>query len=428
MNKKSTKDILQAPRGMRDFFGEEFKKRKNFYKIAEEISERYGFSGIETPIMEHTEIFQKGVGEGTDIVDKEMYNLTTTGGDKLTLRPEGTAAIMRAYIEHGMGSLQGAQMLYYSGPFFRHERPQKGRYRQFYQFGLEVMGSKEARYDAIIIKTGYEILKSTDKEIIVEINTLGNNEERKKYVDILRNFYMKNIDSIGESDKSRVETNPLRILDSKDKNTKSVNENAPSILNYLGDDSIKHFNIVKKILEENNIKYEVIPSLVRGLDYYEHTVFEYITINSDGNKSDALGGGGRYDGLAETLGHNKSVPSVGLGLGVDRIIDITDINIDEKSNIIPILKLTNSTNLDIYIKKIIKELNNIKKVIIINHIQKFDKQIKFIKKNGYRYFIIIDEKIIKENKIILRSLKDDINEQININELKNRIREIYKKL
>ena len=165
MSKKSTKDILQAPRGMRDFFGDEYKMRQGFFSVAQKIAEHYGFSGIETPILEHTEIFSKGVGEGTDIVDKEMYNLETAGGDRLTLRPEGTAAVMRAYIEHGMGSLPGPQMFHYSGAFFRHEKPQKGRYRQLYQFGLEIMGSKNSLHDALIIQTGYDIVKKSGKKI-----------------------------------------------------------------------------------------------------------------------------------------------------------------------------------------------------------------------------------------------------------------------
>lgn len=322
-SKKTMKDLLQAPKGMRDFKGDLFYMKQGFYEKAQEISEYYGFSGIELPVLEHTEIFTKGVGDGTDIVDKEMYNLKTKGGSHLVLRPEGTAGIMRSYIEHGMGALPQPVFLYYGGPFFRHERPQKGRYRQFYQFGLEIIGSEKAVLDAIAIQTGYQILKESGKEIAIKINTLGDAEVRKEYLKVLKAFYKKNIKEISEKDKARLETNPLRVLDSKESSTCKVNESAPTIISILNESSKKHFKAVLEYLDAAEIPYEIDNTLVRGLDYYTHTVFEYLIYNEDGSSSLALGGGGRYDGLAKTMGHTKDVPAVGLGLGVDRILEIS---------------------------------------------------------------------------------------------------------
>lgn len=407
MSKKSTKDILQAPRGMRDFLGDEFLKRKNFFSTAEEIAQSYGFSGIETPILEHTPIFHKGVGEGTDIVDKEMYNLKTSGGDLLTLRPEGTASVMRAYIEHGMGSLPGPQMLYYNGPFFRHDKPQKGRYRQLYQFGLEIMGSKEPIYDALIIKTGYDIIQKNRKEIIVEINSLGSNSERENYLEELRKFYLGKKEKMAETDIHRIETNPLRILDSKELATVEINKEAPLLSDFLGKESQEHFQKVLSQLDILNVHYEINPKLVRGLGYYEYTVFEFVCFDENGEKSFALGGGGRYDGLAEMIGHTKSVPSVGLGLGADRIIESSDFQNTHKTKKIPLL-LADETALS----KAINITQKNKEIFLYPLTQKFGKQLARIEKEGFEKVYILGENEIQNNEIILKDL--ETGEQKNI--------------
>jgi histidyl-tRNA synthetase len=323
-SKKSIQDILQAPKGMRDIKQDEFYAFDVFSKNAQAIAESYGFSGISTPIVEHTEVFNKGLDADDDAI-KEMYSFSTKGGDMLSLRPEGTAAIMRSYIEHGMGSLPQPVFLYYQGPFFRHEKPQKGRYRQLHQFGLEIIGSPKPIFDAITIQTGYRILCTLGKKIKVQINTLGDKENRIAYLELLRAYYQQHIDALGEQDRQRLATNPLRILDSKDRATIEVNKHAPDILDTLNEASKQHFDAVCSYLNEADIPYTIDHSLVRGLDYYSHTVFEFVTEdNEEGEKQLALGGGGRYDGLAQAMGHNKHVPGIGLGLGLDRIIDIAD--------------------------------------------------------------------------------------------------------
>lgn len=320
-SKKSNKDILKSPKGMRDFFGDPFYAKQGFFEKAQEIAEYYGFSGFETPDLEHSEIFLKGLDENDDAI-KEMYSLKTKGNDKLSLRPEGTAPIMRAYIEHGMGSLPQPIFLYYGGPFFRHEKPQKGRYRQFYQFGLEILGSEKAVLDAVAIQTGYQILKESGQNITVKINTLGDAEVRKEYTKTLKSFYKKNFKNLATKDQKRFETNILRILDSKEAETVNINAEAPTLLSTLNAASKKHFKLVLEYLDAANIPYEIEHTLVRGLDYYTHTVFEYLMTDPDSGTALALGGGGRYDGLAKTMGHNKDVPAVGLALGVDRVIEM----------------------------------------------------------------------------------------------------------
>jgi len=320
--KKSNKDILQAPKGTRDIRDDFFYQLQGFYEKAQEVAVYYGFSGISTPIMEHTELFLKGLDADDDAV-KEMYSLTTKGGDNLALRPEGTAPVMRSYIENGMGSLPQPIFLYYHGPYFRHEKPQKGRYRQLHQFGLEVIGSPKAVLDAIIIQTGYQILKESGREITVKLNTLGDPENRKEYVTELKKYYKKHIQELGAQDQKRLETNPLRILDSKDPQTIKVNHEAPTLISHLNAESKKHFKKVLEYLDAGEVPYELDHTLVRGLDYYTHTVFEYATVLDKGEgKPLALGGGGRYDGLAKAMGHNKDVPAVGLALGVDRVLEI----------------------------------------------------------------------------------------------------------
>tara|TARA_B100001750_G_C15447067_1_gene566808 strand:- start:44 stop:1300 length:1257 start_codon:yes stop_codon:yes gene_type:complete len=402
MNKKSTKDILQAPRGMRDFFGEEFKKKKRFFNTAESIAESYGFSGIETPVLEHTEIFNKGIGEGTDIIDKEMYNLSTLGGDALTLKPEGTAPVMRSFIEHGMGAQPQPRLLYYSSPFFRHDKPQKGRYRQFYQFGLEVMGSRDAMYDAMIIDIGYQITNQQGGSVVVKLNSLGTSELRKTYTEKLVAYYTKHKENLGERDQERITTNPFRVLDSKDEKTKVVNQTAPILIDHLDTQSKEHFNRVALALRNLNIPYVIDPFLVRGMDYYEHTVFEYILLDENGDESLALGGGGRYDGLAEMIGHTTSVPAVGLGLGVDRIIEsFPDAFNNNQSGAVPLL--ITDTSLYVQASQLLSKIQS-QNIFLYPLATKLSKQFARVQKEGYDRVYILGEDEINKQTLILKNL------------------------
>ena len=328
--KKSTSkkpaDLFTAVKGMHDIMGEDFYAYQGFFEKAQEIAEYYGFKPIATPILEHLDIFAKGVGEGTDIVDKEMYTLSTKGGDNLVMRPEATAAIMRAYIEHGMKSLPQPVMLYWYGPVFRHEKPQRGRYRQFHQFDLEILGSEKSIVDALIIQTTTSILKAAGaKDLYVDINSIGDVDSRKDYIKELKNYYRKHLNDLAEVDRERLKTNPLRILDSKEPATIAINEDAPDSVSHLSNTSKKHFKEVLEYLEEMDVDYRINKNLVRGLDYYSNTVFEImesVTDEATGESRNlAITGGGRYDYLATTMGYKKDIPGVGVGIGVERVIE-----------------------------------------------------------------------------------------------------------
>lgn len=322
--KKNTEDLLQAPKGMRDIIGSDYYEMQGLFEKAQEIAMYYGFTPIETSMLEHEEIFMKSSGEGTDIVDKEMYTLKTKGGDRLAMRPEGTAAAMRAYIEHGMRALPQPVMLYYMSAMFRHDNPQKGRYRQHHQFGLEMLGSEKPVADALIIKTTLTILEAAGaKDLFVDINSIGDAESRKMYDKELRNYYKKHVGDLGPVDRERLKTNPLRILDSKDPKTIAINENAPESVNHLSNTAKDHFKRVLEFLDECKIPYRINKSLVRGMDYYTHTVFEIMetVTEEDGTTREyAICGGGRYDYLSKAIGYKKEIPGVGVGIGMERVM------------------------------------------------------------------------------------------------------------
>ena len=266
-----------SPKGMRDIMNEEYYGFQGFFEKAQEVAVYYGFKPIETPIMEHEEIFTSSIGVGTDIVDKEMYTLKTKGGDHLALRPEHTAPLMRAYIEHGMQTMPQPVMFYQYGPIFRHDKPQRGRYRQFWQFDLDSLGSDKSIMDALVIKAGMSILEDAGAEnLSININSIGDKECRSGFVRELTNYYRKHINQLPGVDRERLKTNPLRILDSKEEKTKELNVGAPDSISFLCASCKKHFKEVLEYLEEMNIPYSINKTLVRGVSYYTRTVFEII--------------------------------------------------------------------------------------------------------------------------------------------------------
>ena len=319
---KNKNQEISSPKGMRDLMNEEYYSFQGFFEKAQEIAIYYGFKPIETPMLENEEIFTTSIGEGTDIIDKEMYTLKTKGGDHLALKPEHTAPLMRAYIEHGMQSMPQPVLLYQYGPSFRHDKPQRGRYRQFWQFDLDSLGSEKSIMDAIIIKTSMSILEEAGaKNLIIDINSIGDKECRNGYTKELTSYYRKHASNLAGIDRERLKINPLRILDSKEEKTKELNENAPDSVSYLCPSCKKHFKEVLEYLEEMNIQYNINKNLVRGLSYYTRTVFEII--EQKGAEDGApltLAGGGRYDYLARKIGGKKNVSAVGISIGVDRIV------------------------------------------------------------------------------------------------------------
>ncbi|MBU0612116.1 histidine--tRNA ligase [Patescibacteria group bacterium] len=319
--KNKIKD-LSSPKGMRDIMDEEYYKFQGFFEKAQEIAVYYGFKPIDTPILEHEEIFTSGIGQGTDIIDKEIYTLKTKGGDRLALRPEHTASLMRAYIQHGMQTLPQPVMFYQYGPTFRHDKPQQGRYRQFWQFDLDSLGSDKSIMDALVIKVGMNILEEAGAEnLSVDINSIGDKECRNTYIKELTSYYKKHLNNLPSIDRERLKINPLRILDSKEEKTKEINENAPDSVSFLCPSCKKHFKEVLEYLEEMDIPYNINKNLVRGLSYYTRTVFEVYTESlEEGGSPVQVAGGGRYDYLARQLGGKKDVPAVGFSMGVDRVV------------------------------------------------------------------------------------------------------------
>jgi histidyl-tRNA synthetase len=316
------KNRFQTLTGMHDVLPEDQVFFKKVQKAAEAISNYYSFQKIETPILEDAEVFSKTVGEDTDIVGKEMYTFRTKGGDLVSLRPEGTAPVMRAYIEHGMHNLPQPVKLWYLGPFFRYERPQAGRFRQFHQFGFEAIGDNSASIDGQIIQMSYDVLKELGfKNITIEVNSIGDSECRPYFKKILASYFRSKRSSLCSDCQRRLKENPLRILDCKEEKCQRVKAGAPQIIDHLCENCHAHFKQVLEFLDELELPYTLNPYLVRGLDYYTKTVFEIIEKSDDGNSLGTLIGGGRYDALAKMLG-GKDTPACGCAGGIERIVSL----------------------------------------------------------------------------------------------------------
>ncbi|HEY9850023.1 MAG TPA: histidine--tRNA ligase [Leptolyngbyaceae cyanobacterium] len=310
---------IQALRGTRDILPEEIVYWQWVESVARDILGKASYQEIRTPIFEETGLFERGIGEATDVVGKEMYTFLDKGERSVTLRPEGTAGVVRSVIEHGLYAQGGVQRLWYTGPMFRYERPGAGRQRQFHQIGVEVFGSPDPRADAEVIAIATDILQTLGlKNLQLDINSLGNREDRLNYRQALVDYLTPYKAELDPDSQDRLTRNPLRILDSKDKRTQEIAENSPSILDYLGSESKAHFERVLKILNELGISYQVNPRLVRGLDYYTHTAFEIISDTDDLGAQATVCGGGRYDGLVTELG-GPDTPAVGWAIGLERL-------------------------------------------------------------------------------------------------------------
>ena len=309
---------IQASRGTRDILPSEMGYWQQVERVAAQVLEQALYQEIRTPIFEQTALFERGIGEATDVVSKEMYSFLDRGDRSLTLRPEGTAGVVRALIEHNLQASGGVQRLWYKGPMFRYERPQAGRQRQFHQIGVEVLGSADPRADAEVIALGTDILQTLGlKNLHLSLNSVGNVEDRQQYREALVNYLTPYHADLDPDSQARLSRNPLRILDSKDQKTQEIVRQAPNILDYLGDRSRQHFEQVQQLLSDLGIVYQLNPSLVRGLDYYTHTAFE---IQSDDLGAQAtVCGGGRYDGLVSSLG-GPDTPAVGWAIGLERLI------------------------------------------------------------------------------------------------------------
>jgi histidyl-tRNA synthetase len=308
---------LQPARGTHDLIGDDQRRHQHVVDTARRVAATYGYDEWATPIFEDTRVFSRTLGETSDVVMKEMYTFEDRGGDSVTLRPEGTAGVCRALVSNGL-TQSLPQKVFYAGPMFRYDRPQKGRYRQFHQIGLELIGPAEPLADAEVITCGWEIIKALGigADVVLELNTLGDQESRQAYRDALVAYFTEHQAALSPDSQARLERNPMRILDSKDSGDRRLVAEAPTITPYLTEAAAAFYDGVKRYLTQFGVPFQENPRIVRGLDYYGHTAFEFITAKL--GAQDAVGGGGRYDGLVAEMG-GPSVPAVGWALGIDRL-------------------------------------------------------------------------------------------------------------
>ena len=428
---KVKKDLITSPKGMRDITGDEYYTYQGFFEKASEIAIYYGFKPIETPILERETVFKSAIGEGTDIIEKEMYSLKTKGGDHLVMRPEGTAGIMRAYIENGMQSLPQPVMLYHYGQYFRHERPQKGRLRELRQFGFEILGTPKSIADAMVIRIITIILNEAGfKNIYVDVNSIGDKDCRPSYIKALTSYYRKNINNICADCRQRMKTNPLRVLDCKDEKCQPIKEDAPDSISALCTACRQHFKEVLEYLEALDVPYRINNHLVRGLDYYTKTVFEVFDENglneldetTEDKKSSplALASGGRYDYLSKKLGSKKDTPSVGGGIGVDRVIS----SASHKKLNPRIVKKPKIYFIQIGFEAKLKSLGVIEiirksKVPIMHSLSKdsLSGQLAVAEKLGIPFTIIFGQKESIDNTVIVRNMQNRSQDTVDIEEL-----------
>ena len=326
-------DKLTAVKGMNDILPPDSARWEALETAVRQVMHLHAYRNIRTPIVEPTALFVRGLGEVTDIVEKEMYSFEDRlNGEQLTLRPESTAGVVRAAVEHNM-LYDGGKRLYYMGPMFRHERPQRGRYRQFHQIGAEALGFGGPEVDAELILLAHALWQTLGlKDVRLELNSLGQPPERKQHRAALIAYFEQHQDQLDEDAKRRLHSNPLRILDSKNPAMKALNEAAPKLLDFLGPESLAHFNAVRAMLDANGVAYSINPRLVRGMDYYNLTVFEFITdrLGSQGT----VCGGGRYDDLVAEIG-GKPAPAVGWALGVERVLELLKEQGDASAELVP---------------------------------------------------------------------------------------------
>ncbi len=428
-NQQIKKEPLTSLKGMRDIIGDDYYKFQGFYEKAQEVAVYYGFTPIAIPILEKEEVFTSSIGAGTDIIDKEMYSFRTKGGEHIAMRPEGTAGVVRAYLENGMQSLPQPVMLYYYGPFFRHDKPQKGRYRQLHQFGLECIGSEKSINDAIIIKTTVAILEEAGaKNLIVDINSMGDKDSRLHYIKELTNYYRKHLADLPADARERLKVNPLRLLDSKDPKMIEVNQSAPDSVSFLSSESKRHFKEVLEYLDEMGIPYRINKCLVRGLSYYNKTVFEVMEADpNEEGKEYSIAGGGRYDYLARFLGSKKDVPAMGAAIGVDRVVEAP-----WHSGLPPrIMKKPKVCFIQLGVEAKLKSLNVIeilrKARIPIYHTLAKDSlsaQLATAEKIGCPHAIIFGQKEALEQSVIVRAMKNRSQETVKITDLAHYLKEL----
>ena len=417
---------IQSIRGMHDVLPGETHRWQAFEHIVRVLMAMYGYREIRMPAVESTDLFSRSIGEVTDIVEKEMYTFEDRNGDMLTLRPEGTAGCVRAGIQHGILHNQ-VQRLWYMGPMFRHERPQKGRYRQFHQLGVETFGIADADIDAELIIMGARLWERLGLEDIrLELNTLGSNEARAKYRKILVDYLASNRDQLDEDSLRRLDSNPLRILDSKNPAMKPLIEAAPSLMDNLDNESADHFEQLRCYLDDAGIEYSITPRLVRGLDYYCKTVFEWVT--------DRLGAqgtvcaGGRYDGLVEQLG-GRATPASGFALGIERLLALREAasveTPEDHPDVYLLLQGESSSRKGLLLAERLRNENPGLKILSNCGGGSFKSQMKKADRSGASIALILGENEIAEESVTVKFLREQLEQQTLS---QNDLQEFFKKL
>ncbi len=409
--------MINIPKGTKDVLPQDSYKWHYVEKKAREVAKLFCIKEIRTPTFEHTELFLRGVGDTTDIVNKEMYTFEDKGKRSITLKPEGTAGVARAFIENGLNSSAMPLKMYYITPVFRYERPQAGRLREHHQFGIEFYGGQGADLDAEVILTAHTILTKLGLKVFLNINSMGCKDCRVEYNKALKEYFSDKIDKMCPTCKERLEKNPLRILDCKEEGCKEISKNAPIILDYLCEDCTAHFDNLKGYLDIANINYAVNPKIVRGLDYYTKTVFEFTTdcLGSQGT----VCGGGRYDRLVEQLGGNN-VPSVGFGMGIERVLMLM-----EASGV----KIPKEDKVELFIasqgergnKKAFEICYALRKQGIVcetDHMNRsFKSQFKYADKIGAEYVVALGDNEIESNTCEIKQMSDGTTIKIKLDEI-----------
>ena len=411
MNNESIRSI----KGTQDILPEESMKWQSLENQIRKISSYYGYKEIRTPAFENTKLFSRGVGEETDIVSKEMYSWTDQGGENLTLKPELTAPVARAYIQHNLGRIRPINKLYYIDALFRRERPQKGRYRQFHQFGVEAFGSEHPEIDAEVIALAISVFESLGLEgLKLNLNSIGSAECRENYRTALQDYLKPYFNDLTETSQKRFNENPLRILDTKAANEIEIIEDAPKISNYLTNDDQTHFNKLIEYLDILEIEYELMPKLVRGLDYYSRTTFEITSL--DLGAQNAICGGGRYDGLTEILG-GKPTPGIGFAAGMERILlAMKDDQFNKDEVKIYIVGLGDNT-----LKTVIKLAEDLREQNLSTEFdvlrRSLKAQLREANKMNVKYAIIIGDEELESNQLEVKNFSTGNQQKIELSKI-----------
>lgn len=414
--------LTNAPRGTKDILPEQVKNWVELEKKIREICKIYGYEEIRTPIFEHTELFKRGIGEGTDVVDKEMYTFTDRGDRSITLRPENTASVVRAYLQNKLYANGGLTKLFYIGSMFRYDRPQAGRLREFHQFGVEALGEKNPAVDAEIILLAWDFLKSLGLEDLkLKINTVGCPNCRPIYRQKLREYFSEYKNELCEDCQRRIEKNPLRLLDCKIDGEKDFLQDAPKIETCLCDECREHFDSVKKFLRVANVDFEVDSRLVRGLDYYTKTAFEiqYTPLGAQA----AVAGGGRYDGLVEEIGGNPT-PGIGFAMGMERLLIALEKQnlLQSAENKVEIFIVASGTNAEIYAFEILTDLRRKNISATMDFAKRTIKaQMKQASKSGAKFALIIGDDEVNSKTVTIKNLETSEQEKISLQDLPKKI-------